>query len=131
MKPRISIGFVLLFVLVFQSARAQTSLLDSELRFREQTVTIHFMLSAMETAGGFTFSYGSEVPAERIYHVNEGTRSVRGYLEDMFKDDSLTYVEKGNKILIVPAPKSPKTKPRQTSDGVQKRGIFFSGKFTL
>ncbi|MCK5067733.1 MAG: TonB-dependent receptor [Bacteroidales bacterium] len=117
MKPWTSIGIVFLLALVFQPARAQTSILDSEVRFREQTVTIHFMLSAMETTGGFTFSYGREVPVERIYHVTEGKRSVREHLEDMFKDDSLTYVEKGNKILIVPPSKPPKEKPKQTVKG--------------
>ena len=117
MKPWTFIGFVLLLALAFQPARAQTSILDSEVQFKDQTVTIHFMLSAMETAGAFTFSYGREVPVNRSYHVTGGKRSVRAYLDDMFKDDSLSYIEKGRKILIVPASKPPKEKPQQTVRG--------------
>lgn len=117
MKRCISIAFGLLLALLTQAAWAQTSILDSEVHFNEQTVTIHFMLTAMETAGAFTFSYGSYVPVERSYHVKEGKRSIRAHLEDMFRDDSLNFVAKGRKILIVPAPKPAKEKPMQTVRG--------------
>jgi len=117
MKRCISIVFGLLFALMSQPAWTQTSILDSEVNFEEQTVTIHFMLTAMETAGAFTFSYGSYVPVQRAYHVREGKRSVRAHLEDMFRDDSLTFAVKGRKILIMPAPKPVKEKPKQTVRG--------------
>lgn len=117
MKPYISIAFGLAFVFLSQPAWTQTSLLDSEVHFKEQTVTIHYMLSAMETAGSLTFSYGSYVPVERTYHVKEGKRSIRDHLDEMFRDDSLDYIVKGRKILIVPTPKPPKEKPKQTVRG--------------
>ena len=98
MKPLTSIGFGLLLAFLSQPAWSQTSLLDSEVYFREQTVTIHFMLEAMEAAGAFTFSYGRDIPVERIYHVKEGKRSIGAYLDDMFRNDSLQYIEKGRKI---------------------------------
>lgn len=117
MKPYTFIGFILLLTLMSQPAWSQTSILDSEVYFRENKVTIHFMLTAMENAGAFTFSYGRDVPVERSYHVTEGKKSVREYLDDMFRNDSLSYVEKGRKILIVPSSSAPKGKPNQTVRG--------------
>ncbi len=117
MKQWISIGIGLVLAIIPNLAWTQTSILDSEVYFREQTVNIHFMLTAMETAGAFTFSYSSDVPVERNYHVKEGKRSIRAYLDDMFRDDSLSYVVKGRKVLIVPAPGPPKEKPKQTVRG--------------
>lgn len=117
MKPLSSIGLILLLILASHTAWSQTSILDTEVYFRENTVNIHFMLTAMETAGAFTFSYGRDVPVERSYHVREGKRSVREYLDDMFRNDSLQYIEKGRKILIVPASVTINEKPRQTVRG--------------
>ena len=117
MKSYASIGLILILSLASQPAWSQTSILDSEVYFRENTVTIHFMLTAMETAGAFTFSYGRDVPVDRSYHVTEGKRSVREYLDDMFRNDSLQYLEKGRKILIVPASNSINDKPKQTVRG--------------
>ena len=82
MKPWTSVGFILLFATVSQPVWSQTSILDSEVYFREQTVTIHFMLNAMEAASAFTFSYGRDIPVERSYHVKEGKRSIGEYLEE-------------------------------------------------
>lgn len=106
-----------MLTLASQPLWSQTSILDSEVYFREQTVTIHFMLEAMEAAGAFTFSYGRDVPVKRSYHVVEGKRTVREYLDDMFRSDSLQYMEKGRKVLIVPASKSIHEKPKQTVRG--------------
>ncbi len=117
MKTWTGIGSIVLLIMLSQPVWSQPGLLDSEVYFREQTVTIHFMLEAMEAAGAFTFSYGRDVPVERKFHVQEGKRSVRDYLDDMFKNDSLQYIEKGRKILIVPVTGPTVENPRQTVRG--------------
>jgi len=117
MKTWTGIGSIVLLIMVSQPVWSQTSLLDSEVYFREQSVTIHFMLEAMEAAGAFTFSYGRDVPVERTFHVQQGKRSIREYLDDMFKNDSLKYIEKGRKILIVPASHVSTEIPKQTVRG--------------
>jgi len=72
----------------------------------------------MESIRGFTFSYGSEVPVERIYHVNNEKRTIREHLNNMFRGDSLAFIERGNKILIVPASSVAKKElPRQNVRG--------------
>jgi len=117
MKTWTGIGSIVLLIMVSQPVWSQTSLLDSEVYFREQSVTIHFMLEAMEAAGAFTFSYGRDVPVEKTFHVQQGKRSIREYLDDMFKNDSLKYIEKGRKILIVPASHVSTEIPKQTVRG--------------
>lgn len=118
MKRRISIGKVILLTMLFQPAWSQTKLLDGHIGFAEQTATIEHLLSIMESIRGFTFSYGSEVPVDRSYHVTSEKKSIQEHLNDMFKGDSLAFVERGNKILIVPASSvSPKDKPQQTVRG--------------
>ena len=41
---------------------AQTPILDSQVRFTEQTTTVQELLTELSKAGKFTFSYGKEVP---------------------------------------------------------------------
>jgi len=118
MKVWISIGFVFLLTMLPQPAWSQTKLLDGHIIFAEQTASIKSLLSIMERTKVFTFSYGSEVPVDRSYHVTAENRTIREHLSDMFKGDSLAFVEKGNKILIVPASSvSKKEHPRQTVRG--------------
>jgi hypothetical protein len=81
--------------------QSQPSILEQEVSFKEQTATIHFFLAGIESATNITFSYGKEVPVNRPFSMSEGKRSVREHLDDMFRNDSLEYMERGNKILIV------------------------------
>ncbi len=118
MKPWISIGLFLLLTMLFQPAWSQTKLLDGHISFAEQTASIKSLLTTMESIRGFTFSYSSEVPVERIYHVNNEKRTIREHLNNMFRGDSLAFIERGNKILIIPVSSvSPNEQPKQTIKG--------------
>ena len=103
MKHRISIGIVIMLCMLSQQAWSQIKLLDGHISYAEQTAPIKSLLATMESIKGFTFSYGSEVPVDRIIHVTDEKRTIREHLNYMFKGDSLAFIEKGNKILIVPA----------------------------
>ncbi len=118
MKTRAAIVSVFLFAMLFQPAWAQIKLLDGHISFAEQTASIKSLLSTMESIKGFTFSYGSEVPVEQSFHVTSEKLTIREHLNDMFKNDSLAFIERGNKILIVPASSVvKKEKPHQTVRG--------------
>ena len=118
MKPRISIGIVILLSSLSQQALSQTKLLDGHISFAEQTAPNKSLLATMESIKGFSFSYGSEVPVDRNFHISNEKRTIREHLNNMFKNDSLAYIERGNKILIVPATTiSKKEHPRQTVRG--------------
>ncbi len=118
MRYRTSIWIVFLLNMLFQPVWSQTKLLDGHISFAEQTASIKSLLSTMESIRGFTFSYGSEVPVDRIFHVDNEKRTIREHLNNIFQGDSLAFIEKGNKILIVPASSHVKKEaPRQTVRG--------------
>lgn len=104
--------------ILFLPAVSQSRILDAEVRFAAQTSTIKELLDALGKAGGFTFTYGKDVPADRSFTVSNEKKSIREHLDDMFAGDSLTYIERGKKLLIVPSSTvSPASKPRQTIRG--------------
>ena len=118
MKGRVHILLILLLAFIIRPLYPQSPILDTEISFSSQTVTIKQLLFAIETMSGFTFSYGKEVPVSRTIKIDGGKQSIREYLDEMFQGDSLSYIEKGNKILIVPSEsESLKQIPKQTVRG--------------
>jgi hypothetical protein len=111
-------GFVLLMLFCEKAGISQNSILDTEVTFREQTAPISLFLAAIESEAHVTFSYGRHVPVERTYSMPGGKKTIREHLDNMFKSDSLNYIERGNKILIAPKKdNSPKKAPQQTIRG--------------
>ena len=118
MKCRVHILLFLLLAFIIRPLYPQSPILDTEISFSSQTVTIKQLLFAIETMGDFTFSYGKEVPVSRTIKIDGGKQSISDYLDEMFMGDSLRYIEKGNKILIVPSESvSLKKMPRQIVRG--------------
>ena len=116
MNRSFAILFFILLAFVFKPLYPQTSILDTEVSFTKQKVTVKEFLFALETMGGFTFSYGKDVPVSRTIELSGRKQSIREYLDEIFQGDSLKYIEKGNKILIVPS-SSPGKTPVQTVRG--------------
>jgi hypothetical protein len=107
-----------LFLLTIKPLLSQTPILDRKVSFTEQTTTVRELLSELSKAGGFTFSYGKEVPLDKQIHVTDKSQSIRTHLDEIFLGDSLSYIEKSKKILIVPSHQStPKVIPQQIIKG--------------
>jgi len=105
-------------LLDIQPLNAQTPILDSKVRFTEQTTTVKELLAELSKAGNFSFSYGKDVPLDKMIEVTSKSQSIRLHLDEIFNGDSLKYIEKGRKILIVPdQPETPKVIPKQTIRG--------------
>jgi len=118
MKPLYYLWLALCLLVLTVPARSQTSILDAQVSFKEQTKPIYFFLAGIESAADITFSYGKEVPVERSFSMTAGKRSIREHLEAMFRNDSLDYIVRARKILIVSrTSSSPKTIPEQTIRG--------------
>jgi hypothetical protein len=118
MKPLYHFWVALCLLLIVKPAAAQYTLLDAEVSFSAQTAPIHFFLSGIESAANVSFSYGKAVPVTRSFSMVAGKKSIREHLDDMFANDSLEYVERGRKILILPATnKAQKQIPKQTIRG--------------
>jgi hypothetical protein len=118
MKSIYTLGFALLMLFCTKASFSQSSILDTEVSFIEQTAPISLFLAAIESAADITFSYGRHVPVERSFSMPAGKRSIREHLDRMFKNDSLVYMERGNKILIAPKKdNAPRKAPLQTIRG--------------
>ena len=118
MKSRCPIFIFLLLVLIWLPVHSQSRILDTEVSISGQRATVKQILSTLENMGDFTFSYGKEVPVSRSVQISGGKKSIGAHLEEMFRGDSLKYVERGNKILILPSSSpSVKQNPRQIVRG--------------
>ena len=102
MKSRFPILTLLILVISLQALYAQSTILDTEVRFTSQSASIKQFLNALEQMRDFTFSYGQEVPVNRTFEISIEKQSIRKHLDEMFAGDSLSFIEKGNKILIIP-----------------------------
>ncbi len=92
--------------------------LEKEVQLAAQTSSIKTILDELGRLAGFTFSYGKEVPLDKVVQIKPARQSVRRYLEQIFEGDSLSFVEKGNKVLIIPGGESAKGAiPEQTIRG--------------
>ncbi len=112
-----TIWIALYSVLYIQPEAPREPLLEKEVSIMERTASIKEILVELGNAGGFTFSYGNEVPAERIISVKGEKKSIRAHLDLLFEDDSLDYVEKGKKVLIIPSTARSKAMVSQTVRG--------------
>lgn len=120
-RPGLTIHLLLIasfLLLTIKPVLSQTPILDRKVRFTEQTTTVRVLLSELSEAGGFSFSYGKDVPLDKQIHVTDKSQSIRTHLDEIFHGDSLEYIEKGKKILIVPnQQKIKKAIPQQTIKG--------------
>ncbi|MBT3382201.1 MAG: TonB-dependent receptor [Prolixibacteraceae bacterium] len=120
-RNNISFKLIILFTIHFgfiNSSFSQTPLLDKELKFKEHTTTVKIFLEELRNSGGFSFSFGQDVPLEKGVQISAEKQNVRKHLEHIFKGDSLKFVEQGNKILIIPfTPRPFKNIPKQTIRG--------------
>jgi len=118
MKPIYTLGLALSMLVFTKTAIAQPSILETEVSFKQQTAPIYFFLSGIESFAALTFSYGKEVPVERSFSMTAGKLTIKEHLDNMFRNDSLDYIERGNKILIVKRKANVKQKtPKQTIRG--------------
>ena len=121
LKPGLVIYFLMIAGLLLLTGKpllCQTPILDSKVRIPEQTTTVRVLLTELSKAGGFSFSYGKDVPLNKQIHVTDKSQSIRTHLDEIFQGDSLSYIEKGKKILIVPNDQlTPKNIPQQTVKG--------------
>jgi hypothetical protein len=94
------LSFVLLSVLT--SVQAQQKLLDKEVSLSRTTGEIDLLLNELSRKGKFSFTYTSQVKVHRMTSVLNKKQMVRNHLADIFRYDSLQFVEQNNKILLIP-----------------------------
>jgi len=101
---RLSFPVILIILLFFTgiSALCQEGLLDREINLSRNTGEIELMLREIARKGKFSFTYTSEIQSGRMASVLNRRQSVRDHLSDIFRYDSIQFLEQNRKILLVP-----------------------------
>ncbi len=95
---------ILLFITGIQTF-CQESLLNREINLNRSTGQISTLLKELSRKGKFSFTYTSEIHPERMASVLNHRQALRSHLEDIFRYDSITFLEQNRKILLIPLKK--------------------------
>jgi hypothetical protein len=81
---------------------AQEGLLDREVTLSHATGEIDQLLKEISRKGNFSFTYTSQVQVHRMASVLTKKQPVRNHLADIFRYDSIQFLEQNRKILLIP-----------------------------
>ena len=125
-KYRILIPAALILTLFLcrQSNAQQISILEREVNLSKTTGEIDVLLKELANKGNFTFTYTSRVDVHRIASVTQRRQNVANHLNDIFRFDSISFVEQNDKILLVPL----NVKPPPASDYFSVTGIVIDAR---
>lgn len=83
-------------------AQTQQGLLDKEVNLSRTTGEIEELLNEISHKGKFSFTYTSQIQVHRMTSVLQKKQLLRKHLADIFRFDSVQFIEQNNKILLVP-----------------------------
>ncbi len=101
---------------------SQRSLLDKRVKIKSTSGTIEKILDEISTSGGFTFTYSSVIPLNKIIELGNNKQTVQAFLNEIFKDDLIRFYPKKDKILLVPYLKSDVNKLQKITGQVLEKG---------
>lgn len=101
-----SIFLVLCLILFMQLSYAQSAIADRVISIDSACCTVDDILDELALKGGFTFSYGHEVPRNKRIVLGSRKQSIRQYLDELF-EGKISCVEHENKIILIPKPSEP------------------------
>lgn len=92
--------FITLFLVFICSVPAQ-SLFDKEITLDSHSGTVEEFLKSISEKGGFYFTYSStQIPVDKRFFFLSRKQTVKAFLDVMFKDFGVEYVEHYNKIIL-------------------------------
>jgi hypothetical protein len=106
------------------SAQTQQGLLDKEVNLSRTTGEIEELLNEISRKGKFSFTYTSQIQVHRMGSVLQKKQLIRNHLADIFRFDSVQFIEQNNKILLVPFHK----KVTQVASYKSIRGLVIDSK---
>jgi len=104
---------VLILITLFScfSIKAQKSLLDKEIKLPTGRNSIENFLDEISEEAKIEFSYTSKVPVYRIVTLSKSKQTIRSHLTEILNPDSIRFVERNNKILLIAERQRPVIKP--------------------
>jgi len=99
--------FCLFLLFSLTPSRAQENLLDKEVSLSRTSGEIDELLHEISRKGKFSFTYTSQLMVHRMASVLTRKQLIRNHLADIFRYDSVQFIEQNNKILLVPIRKKP------------------------
>ncbi|MFC2112438.1 carboxypeptidase-like regulatory domain-containing protein [Bacteroidota bacterium] len=93
---------IVVFILLGGSAMGQDVLLEKKIKLNNQITTLGQALKIISKQGGFTFTYGNKIPVGKQVLLQAGEHTVKQVLDDVLKGIPVDYIEKKDKILIIP-----------------------------
>ena len=118
-KPGILLAVLLLFGLV--NIHAQDVLLEKQISMPEFQGTVKEALDEISKKGGFYFSFSNEIRTDKWVRLKPKQQSVMEFLDELLDPDKVRYVEKKNKIILLP--KKPEADQQKITRSVRGRII--------
>jgi hypothetical protein len=84
------------------SAQVKQGLLDKEVNLSRTSGEIEELLDEISHKGKFSFTYTSQIQVHRMASVLQKKQLIRYHLADIFRFDSIEFIEQNDKILLVP-----------------------------
>lgn len=105
----VPVFFLLFLIHSTQVWSQQKSILEREVSLSQTTGEIDVLLKEISRKANFSFTYTSQIQVHRIAAVTQKRQKVGDHLNEIFRFDSIQFVEQNNKILLVPLYNKPKT----------------------
>jgi len=95
---------IFLFTAGISISHGQTEIspLQTKIRLEHQVLTLGQALKLIGEEGRFSFSYGNKIPVQQEVSLENGEKTVQQVLDNLFRNIPVDYVERKDKILIVP-----------------------------
>lgn len=125
----------IVFFFIINCSYAQISLLEKEITIDKHSGTIEELLKEISIKGDFYFTYSSsQIPIDKRFFFLSRKQTVKVFLDAMFKDYGVEYIERYNKIILKSLAASINTitltgivKDKSCNDGISGVNIKIEG----
>lgn len=125
----------IIFIFIHLYSYAQDALLEKVVTIDKHSGTIEELLNQISSKGDFYFTYSStQIPIDKRVFFISRTQTVKAFLDAIFKDYGVEFVERNNKIILKSLESSINTviisgviKDKSCNDGIMGVNIKIEG----
>lgn len=115
---KILVGYVFITISFPSILYGQQSHLQKIICLSRNSGTTEQILEEIRQKGNFYFNYSNQIPLNKQVIHKDSCLSVKAYLDLIFAMDSVSYLEQGNSILLIPKQESKKTEYYNQVSGI-------------